>query len=755
MIDYARARYGMSADAAHQYVYDITGVTPPGNGDRPWTYPFAKPAFLRHDWEAAHLIERIEYHERQDDAKAYALYSYSEIESVKLRLRNQDGEKTLHWLALTDKGGWSTPRKLERPFLPYRARTLKGAKEIWIFNGEKATDRACAAWNVTGTCLPNGENKWDDAYLVWFASAERIFLVTDNDATGEEHGVFVGGRLAAAGLTTHVVAFPGLPPKGDAWDYIEQGGTYEAAREIALASPLAAPGPKRRPRQVEAPPSDGPPPEPLEAIEGPDLTGYENNDQGNAERLIAFADGNLLYYAEHRRWLEWTGEYWRMGATETALVREVGVRAMRLLGRQARARQDRKLEKWAYSSRNRGRLDAMASLAGPRLLVRPDELDAHPYLVPCPSGTLDLETGVLRAHRREDKITRLYPCRYDPALGEPHVFLRVLSEAHGGGPDASEGMLEEAERMIDCVRDIFGKGLSGDVRDKVIFMLKGEKGNNSKTVILTTLEEISGPYAVRVDARLLTMSRNYGDSNRKSDMAAMQGARVALCSELPLGEKFDQAAIKMLTQGDGTINAARKHVDTFFYKPTAKIFLETNAMPHFDVDDPAFLKRLYVIDHKVEIPEERIDRRLREKLRLEYDQIFTWAAKRAIEVIKRGLLRPLDLIRTVEELKAENINNDGLDAFLDDCFTRDEAYSCSIAEIEQVLQLYAEKHKAIRVPPRSHLSRRLCLREGIRRVDQAGARKGVMWLRGLAPKLAWTATAASASGRDAQFKDDD
>jgi hypothetical protein len=113
------------------------------------------------------------------------------------------------------------------------------------------------------------------------------------------------------------------------------------------------------------------------------------------------------------------------------------------------------------------------------------------------------------------------------------------------------------------------------------------------------------------------------------------------------------------------------------------------------------------------------------------------------------------MLRAVEGLKAENLENDGLAPFLEDCFTMGEDYTCSLAEIEQVLEIYRERHRGLPAFTRARLSARLCLRQGITRVAQFGHRKGPLRLRGLAPKLAWTASAASTSGRDAQYKDAD
>jgi putative DNA primase/helicase len=57
----------------------------------------------------------------------------------------------------------------------------------------------------------------------------------------------------------------------------------------------------------------------------------------------------------------------------------------------------------------------MLALAQADLAIRPDQLDADPWLLNCPNGTLELRTGHLRPHRREDFLTKMTAAPYDPA----------------------------------------------------------------------------------------------------------------------------------------------------------------------------------------------------------------------------------------------------------------------------------------------------------------------------------------------------
>jgi putative DNA primase/helicase len=59
------------------------------------------------------------------------------------------------------------------------------------------------------------------------------------------------------------------------------------------------------------------------------------------------------------------------------------------------------------------------------LAARPADFDADPCLLNCTNGTLDLRTFDLRLHRREDMLTKMTACAYEPeatsAMWERHL----------------------------------------------------------------------------------------------------------------------------------------------------------------------------------------------------------------------------------------------------------------------------------------------------------------------------------------------
>jgi len=73
------------------------------------------------------------------------------------------------------------------------------------------------------------------------------------------------------------------------------------------------------------------------------------------------------------------------------------------------------LASWAIKSESHQRLEAIVKLAlsEPGIPINPSELDRNHMLFNVLNSTLDLNTGELRPHSREDYITKLSPVKYD------------------------------------------------------------------------------------------------------------------------------------------------------------------------------------------------------------------------------------------------------------------------------------------------------------------------------------------------------
>jgi hypothetical protein len=140
--------------------------------------------------------------------------------------------------------GWSWSVKGVRP-VPYRLVDLIDAVEagmtVFVVEGEKDAD-ALWALGVPATCNAGGAGKWPPELGAWFSGA-RVVILPDNDDAGRNHRDIVGAGLAGVAAEVRVLELPGLPPKGDASDWLAAGGSRAALEALAEEAPAWRPTP--------------------------------------------------------------------------------------------------------------------------------------------------------------------------------------------------------------------------------------------------------------------------------------------------------------------------------------------------------------------------------------------------------------------------------------------------------------------------------------------------------------------------------
>jgi len=366
-----------------------------------------------------------------------------------------------------------------------------------------------------------------------------------------------------------------------------------------------------------------------------ELLAYLFNDHGNAERLIAMYGQDLKYCHAFKKWLVWDGARWAIDETDQA--RRLAKKAMLEFLRQAIDAGNELGDKFARRSLDNRRISSLLSMAESEIFVQPAELDTHPYLLSFTNGTVDLRTSVLRAHRREDLITKLVRYEYRPGPQCPE-WLAFLDQIMGGGPDSSEGGLATAQRLTEYVQRALGYSLTGCTNEKAVFVVFGE-GDNGKSTMLSTFRQLIEEYSVllQVDTLMVRQESN----NTQADLADLRGARFVQTSETEEGQRLAQGKLKRITQGMGKIKAARKYENPIEFPETHKLWMDTNRKPLIrDPDDQATFNRLHPIPFTVRIPKASIDREMPVRLLGEAEGILAWAVEGAKLWCESGLNKP-------------------------------------------------------------------------------------------------------------------
>lgn len=375
---------------------------------------------------------------------------------------------------------------------------------------------------------------------------------------------------------------------------LEHGGDYtEAARQLARDG-YGRPATIDRPpvarghlQAVPAPPSDGtaaltpPPPAPRRPV-------LRHSDEGNAAALITQHGQHIRYCPDRGRWLTWQNTRWAWEPAGGGDVRELAKTIATDLDPSEKG-----AERWIQRSLSAvGTTNTLTQAATNRdVVVTLDRLDADPWALNTPAGTVDLRTGTLTPADPAALHTRSTAVTPDPDA-DPTRWTDFLATTFGGN-----------DELIGYLQRLIGYSATGYIGPHVLPFAHGS-GGNGKGVFLEAISTVLGDYATTAPNAFL-MARNY--SQHETEIARLAGARMVVCSEVNENDRFDEAKVKQLTGGD-TLTARFMRQDHFTFRPTHHLWLIGNYRPAVTSGGRSFWRRCRLIPFEHEVPDtERID----------------------------------------------------------------------------------------------------------------------------------------------------
>lgn len=439
------------------------------------------------------------------------------------------------------------------------------------------------------------------------------------------------------------------------WDSFEPGNG--SGLNLGTLFFLAGQQGWKRPRGGRiAPPVNGEHREPGDEGEPVGET-FNRTELGNARRLVTLHGDSLRYCHPWSKWLIWDGDRWRLD--EAGSVFQFARDVVRELHLEVEAVTDDAARKaartWALGCEAEKRLNAMVSLCRHEvgIPILPGQLDSNPWLLNCPNGTLNLKTGALGPHVRDDLLMKRTGVAFQSDASCP-LWVAFLHRIMAGD-----------ETLIGFLRRAAGYALTGSVSEHALFFLYG-RGRNGKSTFLNTLLYVLGDYGITINADLLT-SKNQDE--HPTGVADLHGRRFVSTIEVEDGRRMAESLVKTLTGGD-RIRARRMRQDFYEFDPTHKLFLAANHKPTVRGTDEGIWRRIKLIPFKVQIPDSDVDKELGERLKSEGPGVLAWAVSGCLQWQEAGLQEPQAVTEATSEYRAEM---DTLAAFLDERCTVDEA----------------------------------------------------------------------------------
>lgn len=421
------------------------------------------------------------------------------------------------------------------------------------------------------------------------------------------------------------------------------------------------------------------------------------SDTGSAGIFQRIQGQNVRYLHGAGVWLIWAGTHWTSDKNGEITRRALCVtehwigRAKKAFnesiklanngdkeGSELAAALANEFRKFALQTQNVRKIRDFLEIAKahPDLAITSRDLNSNPWLINTRNCTINLQTGDIYKHRREDLINRIAGCDYLPESQTP-AFDAFLNSSM---PDKD---------MQDFLQRIIGYTATGSNKEQVFFVHFGA-GGNGKSVFLEATRAALGDYAQAAESSTFIAEPNERSSSIPNDLARLDGVRSVFVPDVPQGGKWKDGIIKQITGGD-TITARYLHKEFFDFEPVAKIHVRANHRPKAE-DDDGFWRRARLIPWEVQ-PQHK-DRALPEKLKQELPGILAWIVAGAIRWHALGLEAP---VRVTEATSAYRQEQSGIQDWIDECCYVKDGLFTPLAYLHQSYEEWT-KEEGIKYP---------------------------------------------------------
>lgn len=322
-----------------------------------------------------------------------------------------------------------------------------------------------------------------------------------------------------------------------------------------------------------------------------------------------------------------------------------------------------KIAQWGISSESAGRLGCIANLAKRWVTVELTIFDTDAMLLNCQNGTLRFikpQNGEparveLKPHDREDRLTKVTACDYDPEATAPW-FLKTVRWAQ---PDTPR------RRYL---RQWMGYNLTGEMGEQIFHIWYGPLAANGKSTVGNACRDAIGDYGdtTNVETFLDEGPRKHGDAATPA-LVRLPGVRFLTAGEPPKGAKINEPLINSVTGGDPM--QARDNFRSFFrFVPIFKFTLWCNDLPSIPQGTAGIWRRVKVVPWDQHLQPHERDQHLPAKIAKEYAGVLAWMVGGLLDYLDNGFVEPESVQVASADYKSDS---DPLSSFLRTCTEAD------------------------------------------------------------------------------------
>lgn len=404
------------------------------------------------------------------------------------------------------------------------------------------------------------------------------------------------------------------------------------------------------------------------------------DDTGRGQRLNDQFGEVFRYLADDKQWYFYNGSYWEPdNGRHIELATEKVVNSIKTekpdFSFATKTGEDKIMNEWRkFIKDSRSHMAKVHMIDEFKKYVTIDHglFDHDNMILNTESGYVDLTNGELKDHDIKMMFSEQTTAEYSDNIDAP-MWESFLDQ-----------IFNHDKELIHYIQKAVGYSATGSTAEQVMFLLLGS-GRNGKSVFINTLRNILGSYAKQMSVESIVVHNSGGSAN--SDIARLENTRLVTSSEANEGSRLDESLVKQLTGGD-RILARFLYGKEFEYDPKFKIWMATNHLPFIRGTDEGIWRRLKVIPFSVQIPKDKIDKNLENKLKSEWTGILNWIVQGAIMWQKEGLEDP-EKVKNASRNYRQSM--DPLEAFLDECCIAGGSYSIKSRPLYDCYRDWAKK----------------------------------------------------------------
>jgi putative DNA primase/helicase len=390
----------------------------------------------------------------------------------------------------------------------------------------------------------------------------------------------------------------------------------------------------------------GPPPPGGGQVVGPEAV-WASDDQ-LALMLAARLEGTWHYVARWGEWVFWDGHVW---------VRDAGFAVMRHVRAVCRWVSSEiirfatptetphkkvipTLARTVSNGRTHFNVERLTR-TDERVSRNSDDFDANQWLLNTPGGIVDLRTGGLFPHDKDQLMTQMAGATPE---GDCPVWMGFLCEFTNGDQDYQYYL----QRLV-------GYSLTGSTEEEIFVFLHGP-ANTGKSKFVETVRALQGTYGCSASMDTFIATQMHGHA---TEIARFVGKRLVTAAETDEGCRWDQQRMTTLT-GRDEITANFMRQDQFSFYPQFLLMFAGNHRPRVLADGGAMRRRMHLLPCRHRPA--KLDKRLIDSLKAELGGIMKWAVLGAVLWKEHGLNPPAIVKQATEDYF---VSEDALSAWID------------------------------------------------------------------------------------------